>query len=168
MGQTGILRWQEGPNRLFLAFDDGRLVDYTPHLAKRLLGRSTWRLVDLIRRDHPDAMWMPTGTPPRRFQPHLEQTEPLQRWKLAGVNFGVAAFVTFGKAGDGWYVLDTREPHAWSYRDRSEAEADLAWRMSNGEWVRMPARHDASGALPDPDGYDLDPGDTARGSTPIS
>lgn len=135
---TGVAWWTipGDPNEVFMVVENGRVVDCTPYARRWAQGRTAAQILERGEQVGAAVQWMPTATPPRRFQPHLEPVTYLRRW-AAEFRAGRRETVSVGRHGDRWMVDDTREKWAWSFGERVEAERDLQRRMAAGDWAPL-------------------------------
>lgn len=150
-GERGLGWWlpPTGPP-LFLLVDGGRVVDCTPYAVPWARGATAGRLLARAEREHAIILWAPLGALPTRFQPHLRHDlTPLRRWRREPVNHLSEHYLTFGQAGNGWFINETDEPHGWLFSTEADAWTAARHRMGAGTWERVPARYGPGGALPD-------------------
>ena len=150
-GETGVLWFREpGKAEIFLVVVDGRVTDCTPHAESWALGRTSGPILARAEQVGAEVRWMPTSTPPRRFETWQEPIQRLRRWR-AHLGRGQERYLTFGRTGDGWFIDDSDLKVAFAYTLRVEAEAELARRMEGLDWRPKPADYGPDGKpLPNP------------------
>jgi hypothetical protein len=149
-GDTGILWWSEpgDVHPVWLAVEQGRVVDCTPYAASWARGRTSGRLLARGEARGATVEWVPVSALParERWPQAMTGVEPLRRWCHHGHH---ESHLSFGRRPDGWVLHDSRDGVdggvVWVYPDRDDAVAEIERRMRDGEWTRVAAGYGPRG-----------------------